>query len=201
MEGEYMKEPFLYRLLRPIITFFVKILFIPTIIGKENILQNEKFVLAGNHTNYLDCALLISSTKKVVHFMAKDELSKGILGPFFKSMGLIFVNRRTKDKKSLNEAIEYLNNNKIIGIFPEGTINRTKDVIMPFKYGAVKIASVTDSYIIPFAIIGKYKLFRKSVKIIFAKPYKVSNDLEKENKKLEKIISTMLIKGSNYEYI
>jgi len=196
-----MKEPFIYKILRPIITFLVKILFRPTIIGKENIPQEGKFVLAGNHTNYLDCALLISCTKRVVHFMAKDELSKGILGKFFKSMGLIFVNRRTKDKKSLSLAIEYLNSNKVIGIFPEGTINRTNNVIMPFKFGAVKMVNVTNSYIVPFAIIGKYKLFRKSVKIIFSKPYKVSDDLEKENKKLEETISSMLIKRSNYEYI
>lgn len=196
-----MREPFLYKMLRPIITFLVKILFKPTIIGKENIPQEGKFVLAGNHTNYLDCVLLISCTKRVVHFMAKDELSKGILGKFFKSMGLIFVNRRTKDKKSLSFAIEYLNKNKVIGIFPEGTINRTDNVIMPFKFGTVKMANVTDSYIVPFAIIGKYKLFRKSIKIIFAKPYKVRDDLEKENKKLEETISAMLIKRSNYEYI
>ena len=201
MEGENMKEPFLYRILRPIITLFVKLLFRPVIIGKENIIQKDNFILAGNHTNYLDCTLLISSTKKIIHFMAKDELSKGVLGPFFKSMGLIFVNRKTKDRKSLNLAIEYLNNNKVIGIFPEGTINRTKKVIMPFKFGAVKMANVTNSYIVPFAIIGKYKLFRKGIKIIFAKPYKVSDDLEKENKKLEKVISTMLIKRSSYEYI
>jgi len=191
-----MKEPVLYKILRPIITILVKIFFRPTIIGKENILNSDGLVLAGNHTSYFDCVLLIACTKRVVHFMAKSELSKGIFSPLFKNMGLVFVNRKVKDNNSLKNAIKYLNDGKIIGIFPEGTINRTDDVIMPFKYGAVKMSNVSDSYIVPFTITGKYKFFKKSITINIEKPYKVSEDLEIENKKLEKIISDELIKRS-----
>lgn len=191
-----MKEPILYKILRPIITVLVKIFFRPTIIGKENILKSDSLVLAGNHTSYFDCLLLISCTKRVVHFMAKSELSKGFFSPLFKNIGLVFVNRKAKDKNSLNNAIKYLDEGKVIGIFPEGTINRTNEVIMPFKYGAVKMSNVSDSYIVPFTITGKYKFLRKCITIKFEKPYKVSDDLEKENKKLEEIISDELIKRS-----
>jgi 1-acyl-sn-glycerol-3-phosphate acyltransferase len=53
---------------------------------------------------------------------------------------------------------------------------------LQFKYGAVSFASKTNSYIVPFAITGKYKLFRKSIKITYGKPYKLkSDDLTKEN--------------------
>lgn len=189
-----MKEPILYKILRPVITVLFKGIYRPTIIGKENILDDVGVVLAGNHTNYFDSALLISSTKRVVHFMAKEELSKGIFSFIFKNMGLIFVNRKVKDKKSLCSAIKYLENDKVIGIFPEGTINRTDDVIMPFKYGAVKMANVSDSFLVPFVIKGKYKIFRKGITIMFYKPYKVNDDLEKENKKLEEIISKGIVK-------
>ena len=44
------------------------------------------------------------------------------------------------------------------------------------------MAKVTNTPIIPFAIINDYRLFRKSVKIVFGKPYFVNdNDLTKEN--------------------
>ena len=56
---------------------------------------------------------------------------------------------------------------------------------MPFKYGAVRMAKETDSYMVPFAITNKYELFKKSVTISFGKPYKVSEEIETENKKLE----------------
>ena len=43
-----------------------------------------------------------------------------------------------------------------IFIFPEGTRNRTNEVLLPLKYGAVSMAKKTDSYLIPFGISGNY---------------------------------------------
>lgn len=193
-----MKEPLLYRLVRPIINLFVRLVFRPTYIGLENIPKSGRFVLAGNHTNNFDCVLLISSTKRVIHYLAKDSLTKGILGPIFKAMGIIPVNRSIHDKGALNSAINTLQEDKVIGIFPEGTINRTKDIIMPFKIGAVKMSKETDSKIIPFVITGEYKVFKKSVTIEFLKPIQIKGDnLTKENEHLMKIISTKLEEKRN----
>ena len=68
---------------------------------------------------------------------------------------------------------------------------------MPFKIGAVKMSHDTDSYLVPFVITGKYKLFRKGIKIEFLKKMKISKDLDKENKKLEKLISNKLESANN----
>ena len=65
---------------------------------------------------------------------------------------------------------------------------------MPFKYGAVKIASMANVRIVPFAITGEYKRFRKGLKITFGKSYYVEDkkDLTKENIKLmNKVIKLM----------
>lgn len=189
-----MTEPLLYRLSRPIINLFIKIVFKPKYIGLENIPKDENFVLAGNHTNIFDPLLIISSNKRVVHFLAKDDLYKGIKGIIFKNMGIIPVNRKVHDKRALNSAEKALEDGHVIGIFPEGTINRTNDIIMPFKIGAVKMASDTSSYLVPFTIKGKYKIFGGNLRIEFFKAYKVSNDLTLENEKLMKIISNSLEK-------
>ena len=109
-------------------------------------------------------------------------------------MGIIPVNRKIHDKNALAEAINTLNQDKVIGIFPEGTINRTKDIIMPFKIGAVKMSKETESDLIPFTIKGKYKLLKKNIVIEFYKPYKVENDLTEENRKLMEIIKENLRK-------
>jgi len=37
-----------------------------------------KIILAGNHTNNFDSVLLLATTKRQIHFLAKDELTKGI---------------------------------------------------------------------------------------------------------------------------
>ena len=64
----------LYRFVRFIGVPIFKLLYRPTIIGSENIPSSNRVVLAGNHTHNFDCALLISSTKRTIHFLAKDEL-------------------------------------------------------------------------------------------------------------------------------
>ena len=130
-----------------------------------------------------------------MHYLAKDELMKGPLKYLFGSLGIIPVNRRTKDKAALAKAEEYLNDNKLIGIFPEGTINRTDDVIMPFKFGAVKMAYETNTKIVPFVITGKYKPFERSVKVQFKEPITVSDNLEESNNELMTIVADELRKA------
>lgn len=192
-----MKEPILYRTVRPIIKILFNFIFKPTYIGLENIPKEEKCILVGNHTSNLDCLLLISSTKRTIHFLAKDSLIKGFKKIIFQNMGIIPVNRKIHDKNALNSAIDILEENKVIGIFPEGTINKTDDIIMPFKIGAVKMASTTNSTLVPFTIKNKYKVFKKSVILEFYKPYKINTqkrDLTDENKHLMNIISNELRK-------
>ena len=190
-----MKDPILYKIVRPIIKFLVKLVFHPKYIGLENIPDTGKVVLGGNHTNNLDCLLIISSTNRVVHFLAKDSLYKGIKKPIFKNMGIIPVDRTIHDKSALTTAKNYLLDEKLIGIFPEGTINKTDDIIMPFKIGCVKMAYDTDAYIVPFIITGKYKIFKNNLTIEFLVPYKISSDdLTYENNILMNKISEILEK-------
>ncbi|MBQ3511469.1 MAG: 1-acyl-sn-glycerol-3-phosphate acyltransferase [Bacilli bacterium] len=190
-----------YTLVKPIVKLLFYTLYRPTIKGRENIPKNGPFVLAGNHTKWLDSVMLVSVTpKNQVHFLAKEELWHGKGWIVVKAMGCIPVNRKIHDKDALIKAYEYLNNGSCIGIFPEGTINRTDDIIMPFKFGAVKMCKETDATLVPFVITGKYKLFKKGVTIEFLKPRKVTGDLELENEKLmsdvkEKLEDYFLITG------
>ena len=179
-----MKEPLFYRAIKYPLGAIFKAIYKPAIIGKQNIPESGRIILAGNHTNYFDCILVSCATKRCVHYLAKDELMKGPQKIIFKGLGIIPVNRRTKDTAALQTAIETLNDDKVIGIFPEGTINRTEDIIMPFKYGAVKMSRDANSEIVPFAITGKYKPFERSVKIQFMPPIKASSDLEESNARL-----------------
>ena len=190
-------DAFIYRILRQIIKGLFIVLYRPNIIGKENIPKEGRVVVCGNHTHNWDSPLLMCSTKRTIHFLAKDELFKGIGKYFFKSMACIPVNRRQKDHNALESAIKVLEEDKLIGIFPEGTFNKTNDIVMPFKFGAVSMASKTNSTIVPFSITGKYKLFKKnSVTICFGKPYKINtDDLTKANEELMEKVSKLILKN------
>ena len=127
-------------------------------------------------------------------FMAKEELKENWLFAFLGwAFEAIYVKRDSKDIGPLKQSLTVLKSGNCLGIFPEGTINRTEDIIMPFKIGAVKMASETNTSIVPFTITGEYKVFKKSITIEFYKPMKIKSDnLTKENERLMGFISKKL---------
>jgi 1-acyl-sn-glycerol-3-phosphate acyltransferase len=168
--------------------FLFKILFtffIPCKIkGIENIPHEGKVLLVGNHKSNYDSPLVVKAIKRKVHFIAKKELLEGKAKFIFKRLEIIPVDRKNHNNRdSLNKAIEYLNNDEIVAIFPEGTFNNTEYIIRPFKIGACYLASKSDCPIIPFSIKGEYKWFKRKVTITFGKPYYLKDklDLGKEN--------------------
>lgn len=184
-------DKWFYKLLRPILKSHFKFFYKPTIIGIDNIPKNGRVILAGNHIDNLDCLLLISSTKRHIHFLAKKELFTGIKGIIFSNLGLIPVDRDKKNPNAIKDAEMYLNNDKVIGIFPEGTTEKGRG-LLPFKLGAVKIANDTNTSIVPFKIMGRYKVFRKSITIVFGNKLRVETDnLLLENKRLRDIINEL----------
>ena len=197
-KGESMTKEGLYRFLRPILTFLIKLIFRPKVIGKENIPNSGKAVVAGNHTKFLDPVLLLSTTKRTIHFLAKKELLDGPFGFAFNHMGIIPVNRKTKDKKVLPTSNLYLKNERIIGVFPEGTTEKGRG-LLPFKIGAIKMAYENETKIIPFGIAGKYKILNNNLVLIFGKPYNITSDnLEEENEKLRRKVIELIKEAENY---
>ncbi len=184
-----------YTLFSPIVSILFYIIFLPKVKGKDNIPKKNGAILAGNHKSNLDCFMVILSTKRCIHFLAKAELFKlSFFNWFFSNSGLIPVYRNGKDKKALETAIERLKKGELVGVFPEGRLNKTsKNTLLPFKIGAVKMAKKTGCPIIPFAINGRYIPFAHSIEIVFGKPYFVEeNNLEEANKILERKVCSQL---------
>lgn len=192
--------PILYWILRAILGSIFMIIYRPKIYGKENLKITGPVIIAGNHMHFFDQCVPIICTKRGVHYMAKKEYFDNKLTKwFFKGVGCISVNRKEKDNEAVNQALEVLRDGGAIGIFPEGTRNKTDKPLLPFKFGAVSLAKKTGAYIIPFGISGKYKINGK-LTVKFGKPFKVeTDDLETANKKLmQEILS---LKGDKNENI
>ena len=189
-KGKINKEPLIYRFLYPGVIALFRIIFRPRFYGKENIPKDGAFVLAGNHIKFLDCFTVIASTGRCVHFLAKAELFKHpVTNWFFNTAGIIPVHRERKDKAALEDAIKYLNHGCAVGIFPEGRVNKTDTRLLPLKFGAVKMASETNTVVVPFSINGRYKPFKRSIDITFHEPtYIDPQSLAEENERLYKII-------------
>ncbi len=187
-----MEEPKAYLKHRNKLDKLFRLLFRPTVIGAENIPESGRIILAGNHMHFMDCITVACATKRVVHFLAKSELLEPPLKRFFAPFGIIPVNRSAKSSFSLAAAVEVLEDDKVIGIFPEGKVKLKSEAhltINTFKFGAVKMANITGSQIVPFAITGKYKMLRKRIKIEFFEPITISDNLAQENNKLMNIVA------------
>ena len=189
------KDKMFYRLVKPLLNFLVWFLFHPEVVGKENIPKKGPVVLAGNHTKWLDPVALCAINHRQVHFLAKKELFSSKASFIVRGMGAIPVDRKIHDKNALESAISALKHNLVIGVFPEGTINRTEDVIMPFKIGAVKMSLDSHATLVPFVITGKYRLFRRGIRFEFMKPIEVLEDLDKSNEELMMVVKNGLIEG------
>lgn len=193
-----MKKNYLYILLRPLITFIFKAYYNPIIIGKENIPKKNKAVIAGNHKHNFDAIFVGCSTKRNIYCLAKKELFDSIFGFFFKEVGCIPVDRTKKNDESMKTAINYLNNENLIFIAPEGTRNKTNKILLDFKYGAVVIAKKSNSSIIPYAITGDYRFRSKNLKIIFGKKLDISKlSIEEANKLLYKTVEELIINSES----
>ena len=138
------------------------------------------------------CAILIS-TKRMVHYLAKKEYFDGKFAWFFKIAGCIPVNRSIKDINAKEHAITLLNQGYAVGLFPEGTRNKTNEFLLPFKYGAVSMAQKTNAQIIPVGITGEYKFRSKNLVTRIGKPFKITDlSLEEANIKLKDEISYLM---------
>lgn len=268
------EKMFLYKILKPILGIIYKLWYNPKIIGAENIPDRGSILMVGNHIHLMDQCNVIISTKRVLHFMAKKEYFESKFAWFFKNVGCIPVDRSKKDELATNKAIEVLNNNLALGLFPEGTRNGLKEekikeiynlylkdnlpyqealiklkknktsqynfledlllkkiitkdefidnifeideflkdliinkritteeyfsnLLLPFKFGAVSMASKTNSYLVPYAITGEYKFRSKNLVIRIGKSFKIGNDLEKENQRLYEEIKKLMKENLN----
>ena len=179
------------------ITFLARLVghiyFRDKVIGKENIPKQGKCILAGNHVSNFDVYFLFRGCKRPIHFLGKIELFKGKFSWLFKWMHVIPVDRNKKNPEAREKAIEVLNEEKVIGIFPEGTFHK-ETLILPFKPGVINFAEKTCAPIIPFVIKGKIKFWGKPT-IIYGKPIYIKDINEKDKiKYLENVIIDMLTK-------
>lgn len=164
-----MIRRFMQELLKKICYIIVKIVYRVKVEGIENIPDNEGVIICGNHVHALDAPILIIMNKRQICFMAKEEIFKNILFRWLgKLYGIIPVNRDKKDTEAIKKALLVLKENKVLGIYPEGTRNGLEKGVKP-KNGAVNIAIRTKTKIVPFSVKGDFKPFKK-IKYTFGEP-------------------------------
>ncbi|MEI5907172.1 lysophospholipid acyltransferase family protein [Bacillus spongiae] len=139
------------------------------VIGKEHFPKDGGVLLCSNHIETLDPPVVGITAPRPVSFMAKAELfDVPVLGKIIKNLHAFPVKRGMSDREALRTGLKALKEGNVLGLFPEGTRNKTGKLGKGLA-GAGFFALRTKAHVVPCAIIGPYKPFRK-LKVVYGKP-------------------------------
>ena len=188
-----------FKLFSPLLRFIFKVYYTPKIINKEAIPKEGPILVVCNHKHVFDQCFAIIATKRPLRYMAKKEYFDGKFAWFFKLAGCIPVDRSIHDDKAKAAALEVLELDGAVGLFPEGTRNKTNDkFLLDFKFGTVSMAKKTGATIVPCGLTGDYKFWSKNLMFRVGKPFKVGKDMDlavandKLYKEMEKLMKQNL---------
>lgn len=166
----------------------IYVLFVPVyyifyrmkVYGKENIPKDKKpFIVMSNHLSNNDPPILSTVLPVSIAYMAKEELySVPFLGWAITKLGAFSVNREQVEKTTIKAAKEIIQKNWCIGIFLEGTRNKTPGILGKPNFGAAYIANLNNIPILPVGIIGSNKPFGPII-VKIGKLFYPDKDLEK----------------------
>ncbi len=190
----------LYQVARTAVKTLYSLLFRIKIYGEENIPTHGGIIFCPNHISNHDAIIVAISQKRNLSFMGKDSVfAIPVLGWILRKIGAFPVKRGTGDIGAVRKAIEVVQNQNALVMFPEGTRNKTDDLLLEFKTGAALVAKKGNAKIVPMAILGNYRLF-STVTIQFGTPvsadsYGEKPDLHQMMTDVKEQVAQMLTKG------
>lgn len=111
-------------------------------------------ILVCNHTSGLDPMLIQSvCPRSIVWMMAREYYEIKALKWFFQIIGAIPVDRSGRDLAATRAALRALQEGRILGLFPEGRIETTTE-LLPFQTGVAMMAIKTGADIYPVYLDG-----------------------------------------------
>ncbi len=157
----------LYRIAKTIVKPLMYLLYRPNITGIDNIPKEGKTIVYSNHISMLDPVLIGCILPRRVYFMAKEELFKNpLLRWLLTNLGAFKVKRGSADISAVKNALKVLKEDKVFGIFPEGTRNAE---LGEFSHGIAAISHRSKAVTVPVVIVDKYRLFRPT-RVVIGKP-------------------------------
>ncbi len=144
--------------------------------GLETLPSQGPLLVIGNHDSHWDPVMVgvAAVRRRQIRALAKAELwdVKG-LGPILHGMGQVPIKRGSGDKEALAKAIETLRAGACIGVFPEGTRSRGRQLRARSGVGRLAL-EVPEAHVSLVAVEGTTEITgfprRPRVKVTFFDP-------------------------------
>ncbi|QOR72376.1 1-acyl-sn-glycerol-3-phosphate acyltransferase [Ruania alkalisoli] len=121
------------------------------VVGADRMPRSGRLLVAANHTGIIDGPLLHGVIPRESHMIIKEEMFSGVIGFLMRGAGQIPVDRRN-GRAALQTALTLLNEDRLVGVFPEGT--RGGGDVKQTKAGIAWLAVRSGAPVLPVAILG-----------------------------------------------
>ena len=167
-----LKDPKSYTFMRALLGGIVRLIFRVKVIGAENI-PDDGALICANHIAIRDVFLIAATYPRLIRFIAKKGIFKvPVIGQIVAAWGAIKVERNGSDLAAIRTAIELMEGDNTVAIFPQGhRFPGVNPLTTPRKNGAALIAYRSGCDVLPVCIKVKkneYAPFRL-VEIVYGK--------------------------------
>jgi len=149
--------------LQKLIKWLVKVLTRTSFLGLEHVPTSGALIVATNHMSYIDIPLLfVNPARPDITALVTTKYQRHFLFSWLvKVANAIWINRDIADFSAMRTASQALQEGKALGISPEGTRSHTSQ-LLPGKPGILLLALKSNAPIVPVAIYGTEKVFRRA---------------------------------------
>ena len=128
----------------------------------------EPFVLVSNHISNFDPLVVLAKVKgRKIAFISKPSNFKiPVAGPYTHNAGFLAIDRQNamKAMRTIKRASEMVvSEQMIMGIYPEGTRNKSGEGLLEFKEGAFLLAKRANAPVVVITTKGTNKIAKRMV--------------------------------------
>jgi 1-acyl-sn-glycerol-3-phosphate acyltransferase len=116
--------------------------------GEEKTPEKGPLIVAANHRRFFDPVFVSMAVPRRVRWMAKKELFTLPFRRLFYFIGAFPVDRQGGGRAALRTALNFLAEDRTLGIFPEGT-RRKEGLSLEAKSGTAVIAARSGAPVLP----------------------------------------------------
>lgn len=160
-------------LLRGISGVLIRALSKVELVGREHVPPRGKVILAANHFDFIDPALVLYASPRMVEFIggANRPNSPGWAQKIPKAWGFIPAYRGGFSRSTFDLSLSVLDQGGVLGIFPEG--GSWANLLRPARPGLPFIAEKSGASVVPVSISGAENVLggpRRALTIRFHPP-------------------------------
>jgi 1-acyl-sn-glycerol-3-phosphate acyltransferase len=141
--------------------------------GIENLPSEGPVILAINHVSVWDPIVAACSIPRPVAFMAKAELfTVPLFGSVLHRLGVFPVKRGQGDMSAIRQSLKVLKEQKVLGLFPEGTRSKTGELQKGLP-GVALLMDKGNATVLPIKVTGTKKLLTKGwgkIEVVIGSP-------------------------------